>query len=328
MPVLECEPLQPYTKYLQQMGVEVFYNSTAIDFNDFIEKRNEYYDAIFISRPHNMSTTIDAIKKHSPESSIIYDAEAIFALREILKSRIDGRELSEEKQQALIAQELELFKKADLLVAVSEYEKKVFMEYGFPDVKVWGHPASLKPTMSEFDDRKDLLFVGSFLDHGAPNEDAILYFVKEIFPEIHRKLACKLWVVGTNYLDTIKGLESSTVRVTGRVDDLTEYFEKCRLFIVPHRFAAGIPLKLIEAMGYGLPAVVSPLMAKQLDLTDGKEVLVGDSSTDFVDKVSLLYSDKQLWTNLRETSLNYVSKTFDPVSMKNDIDKTIKDALA
>jgi hypothetical protein len=39
----------------------------------------------------------------------------------------------------------------------------------------------------------------------------------------------------------------------------------------PHRFAAGIPLKVIEAMVHGIPCVVSHLLGKQLEITDGEE---------------------------------------------------------
>jgi glycosyltransferase involved in cell wall biosynthesis len=72
--------------------------------------------------------------------------------------------------------------------------------------------------------------------------------------------------------------------------------------VVPTRFAAGIPLKLIEAMSYGIPTVVSRLIAGQLELSDGVEVLVADDSLDFAKKLVELYQNESCGTIL-ESSL-------------------------
>jgi len=327
VPILVSGCIQPHARYLQQMGVEVFYSDDNLDFEKFISLRKGYYDAAIVSRPHNMNTAFDPIRRHSPDTTVIYDAEAIVALREILHNEITGKKLSDKKQERLISKELELFKQADMLIAVSEYEKKIFNNYGFPRVEVWGHPLTLKITPANFEERKDILFVGSFLLPDSPNEDAAIYFVEKIFPQIKAKLNCRLWIVGTNRLDSIKALESEHIVVTGRVDDLMEYFDRCRLFVVPHRFSAGISLKLLESMSHGLPAVVSPLIAKQLGLTDGKEVLVASSPETFAENIERLYTNEKNWKKLRAASLNFVKKTCDEEGMKKTLDKIVKQAI-
>jgi len=324
VPLSAPDCIQPHTRYLQQMGIEVFYSDTDLEFKKFIAARKGYYETAIVSRPHNMSKVIDILRRYSPSTTVIYDAEALFALRDILKHEVEGKRFSENEQKRLIAKEVELLKKADILVAVSEYEKKVFNDFGCAKVEVWGHPLSLKTTDTNFKDRKDILFVGSFLLPDSPNEDAAIYFVEKIFPAIKAKLNCRLWIVGTNRLESIKALESEHIVVTGRVVDLMEYFDRCRLFVVPHRFSAGISLKLLESMSNGLPAVVSPLIAKQLGLTDGEEVLVASSPDKFVDNVERLYTDEKIWKKLRATSSNFVQKTCNEEGMKKNLDKIVK----
>jgi glycosyltransferase involved in cell wall biosynthesis len=97
------------------------------------------------------------------------------------------------------------------------------------------------------------------------------------------------------------------------------------VFVVPHRFAGGIPLKLAEAMSRGIPAVVSPLIAGQLGVTDGREVLVGRSPDEFAEKVMRVYGDAALWSRLRQNALTFVAETHDPGRLKaalNDIMST------
>jgi len=66
-------------------------------------------------------------------------------------------------------------------------------------------------------------------------------------------------------------------------------------------------LKLIEAMSFGVPSVVSELTASQLDLTDGTEVLVAKSTEDFVQKVIKLYRNEKLWYKIQQrNAIEYV----------------------
>jgi hypothetical protein len=39
-------------------------------------------------------------------------------------------------------------------------------------------------------------------------------------------------------------------------------YDRHRIFVVPNQLSAGIPLKLIEAISRGIPAVVSELTAR------------------------------------------------------------------
>lgn len=324
LPLQSPEKIPLYTNILQQKGIEVLYGDRKVDFRAFMEKRADYYDIALVSRPHNAEETLSVIKTLSPRSKVIYDAEAVFALREILQLRLKGREMTPEKESAMIGKETGVMKYADSIVTVSELEKETIERYTDCGVSVWGYPVETSRSRAGFGERKDILFVGSFLTPDSPNEDAAIHFVKDIFPDIEKALGCRLWIVGNNWLESIKGLDGPSVRVTGKVEDLGEYFEKCRVFVVPHRFAAGIPLKLLEAMSHGLPSVVSPLMAKQLGFDDGTRVLVGDSPESFAKSVVRVYNDEKLWEKMREESLRYIGDRCSPDAMKRSLDDIIR----
>ena len=66
-------------------------------------------------------------------------------------------------------------------------------------------------------------------------------------------------------------------------------------------------MKLIEAMSFGVPSVVSELTASQLDLTDGTEVLVAKSTEEFIQKVIKLYRNEKLWYKIQQrNAIEYV----------------------
>lgn len=307
-PMADTTAWQPHTDELQQIGIEVFYGNN-LDFTRFAQTRENYYDLVLVSRPHNMKKAFANIKQHWPGAVLIYDAEAMFSLREILKAKVKGTPYTDAEAQRMIHKEIDLVRQADTIITVSENEKKIIVERTQNNnVTVWGHPIDVRQPRTPFSARKDILFVGGFLAGESPNEDAIFYFTREIFPKLRNKLCCCLHIVGINPPDTVKNLSSSSVKVTGYVDDLEGYYEKCRIFVVPHRYSAGIAWKLQEAMSYGVPCVVSELTANQLNLTDGKEVLVADSTAQFIDKVAQLYQDEELWMRLQQNALKYISE--------------------
>ena len=106
--------------------------------------------------------------------------------------------------------------------------------------------------------------------------------------------------------------------------NLKDYYEKSRVFVVPTRFAAGIPLKLLEAMSHGIPAVVTPLVASQLGLSDREGILIGKDDGDFASKVIELYQDEGLWYEIQGKALHYVETNCDQEKMKEELDIIVR----
>ncbi len=320
-PLDKSIPFQPVTNDLQQAGIEVIYGDN-LNFIQFARERCNLYDIILVSRPHNMEKAYPIIKEYFPMAKLIYDAEAMFSIREIRKANLRGEKLDKRQIEIMISKEIILMEKADLIITVSEGEKKTILEIAkLKNVEVWGHSIIARKTERDFQERNDILFIGSFLAPDSPNEDAVLFFAKEILPKIRNEVPCRLFVVGINPPESIKKLASPSIIVTGYVEDLKQYYDKCRIFVVPHRFSAGIPLKLEEAMSYGIPAVVSELTASQLNLVDEEEVLVAMNSEEFAEKVIRLYKNEELWNLIRSNSLKYIQEMCNPELMKQNLEK-------
>ncbi len=325
-PSYDPTPIQPWLGDLQRAGVEVICEGRP--FAEFAAGRAGLYDLVLVSRPHNFATVRADLRRSFPRAVVVYDAEALFFVREELKAAIVGGTAGDD---AARRQELDLLRFAHLVVAVSEREKRL-LEQAAPEfqgqVAVWGHPVEANPTPRPFAARRDLLFLGSFFAPHSPNLDALSYFVHEVLPHVTRRLDCRLRVVGYGAQEAVGHLASDRVQVVGYAEDLTPHYDECRLFVVPHRYSAGIPLKLCEAMARGLPAVVSDLTALQLGVEDGREVLVGRTPEELAQRVVELYSDEALWSRLRENALEFARRRFDPETLGRELDDIVAGALA
>lgn len=308
-PLQDPERLEPCTSDLEALGIEVITGPGGRKpyLKAFLKRRSGHYDVVLISRPHNMKEVLSFVRKAAPLARIVYDAEAIFAVRDLQLLGLQGTPPGRRTAEALIREEVSLARAADAVTAVSPREARVFGEFGVPAARVVGHCVEPRPASTRFKDRSDLLFVGS-LDSSSPNEDAVLYFTREILPLIRRRLACFLFVIGSNRSTRVAALQSNDVRIIGTVDDLGPWYAHARVFVVPTRYAAGIPIKLYDAAAVGLPAVATPLVADQVGWQDGRELLVGATPEDFARRVVELYSNQVLWERLRSGALAAVRR--------------------
>lgn len=301
--------------------VEVLRGMDASVLALYLEDRVGDYDLVWISRPYNLSRlySVAGMKEVLAGTRVVYDAEALFALREIRAAKVvGGMPLPEEEAGRRIGEEVAWARRADRVVAVSEEEAEEFRRRGIEEVRVIGHALSPAPTAASFEERKDFLLVGSVRDWRSPNGDALLWFAREVLPRVRAGWPDdppKLVVVGdgSDAPELLRLLGPGTVGI-GPVADLTPYYERARVFLAPTRFAAGIPHKAHEAAARGVPMVVSGLIARQLGWRTGDALLSApvEDGEAFAEACRSLYADRPLWERLRAGALASVSRDCDP----------------
>ena len=187
VPLWDPTPREPWLTELQQMGIEVI--AGRLKFKEFAMERAGFYQALIVSRPHNMQAAAGILRRCFPEAPLIYDAEALYFVREELRAAALGRKLNPVASREQRGLEIRLLRAADLIIAVSEHERDMIVSLE-PEltgrVFIWGHPVAIRPTPSPFDARSGLLFVGSFPIVESPNEHAILWFLDQVFPAVAR----------------------------------------------------------------------------------------------------------------------------------------------
>jgi O-antigen biosynthesis protein len=288
----------------------------------FLRSRHDYYDAVFVSRPHNMKTlqpTLSNYPEWFQNVTLIYDAEALFAEREIAFWKLQGSPLAEEEAQETLQQEIALAGLAEIVISVSESDAKQFETHGMNTVRVLGHSVAPNPTPRPFSERRGFIFVGAIHEEASPNADSVIWLLEEIFPRIREKLGdtIPLTIVGVNTSERVRQLAAPPARITGSVPDLTEFYDSARVFVAPTRYSAGIPQKIHDAAARGLPVVATPLLASQLGWQEGSPLLIAGDAEEFAAKCVQLHTDEALWSRLREAGIERIRKECSPELFEN-----------
>ena len=274
---------------------------------EFLQSRIGFFDCIIVSRDHNMDFFNQAVlldPRIAQHTRIIYDAEALIAPRKIMHRRLLGETVSEAEAISAIKQEAHKARLADAVIAVSEYEADYFRSYENKTTVVAGHAIRPRRTENVFASRKDLLFVGALREDDSPNVDSLVWFMEQCWPAIRTaEPETRLVVVGDNTAPALNGINDKRIVFRGRQASIESFYDTCRVFIAPTRFAAGIPHKVHEAAANGLPSVVTPLLAGQLNWSHDSELLVAESGEQFAEQCLRLYRSPELWAKLQEGGL-------------------------
>ena len=288
--------LPGYTDALMAMGVEVAYAPYELGFERYLEKYGALFDVVQVFRIGVLERTIEVLRKFTPSAPLIFNNMDLHYLR---MSR--DAETNRDPRLALEAKkmrdhELRLMSLVDCCITPSTYEKSL-LEEGLP-----GHPIIVWPFMTEFfgtstpfGRRKDICFLGGY--NHRPNVDAVIFFVREVFPLCKRLLpGVRFLIAGANPPREILDLASNDIVVLGMVEDLRTLFDRCRVFVSPLRFGAGVKGKLYSALSYGVPIVTTTIGAEGTNLEHGRDLFIADTPEDFAARTAELYSDRGRWS--------------------------------
>jgi len=164
----------------------------------------------------------------------------------------------------------------------------------------------------------------------APNEDAAMYFAKDIFPLVKAKRPeVQFWIVGNGPSERVKALTAiAGIHVTGKVDDIRPYLRSAAVFVCPLRVGSGVKNKILAAMAMQKAIVATSISIEGLDLADGREVLLADEPQAFAEKVVRLLTDQKAAEQLGGNGLARVRGQYSWAAMGKELETAIQSVMA
>ncbi|MCS7025297.1 MAG: glycosyltransferase family 4 protein [Bryobacteraceae bacterium] len=161
----------------------------------------------------------------------------------------------------------------------------------YPHVRVY--PNSI-PWVVQPPSRPDQSIVFSGNLEYRPNQDAVRFFARNVWPRLRRRWPNLIWrIVGKNPAGVARELAGDPrIVLTGPVADATTELAQSQVAIVPVRSGSGTRVKILEAWAAGLPVVSTALGAEGLQAIPGVHFLTADSAEDFLTAISLLLEAK------------------------------------
>jgi len=275
----------------------------------------KYYDIILVAYP-GMMQYIEAIL----EGHTIFELHELPSLRLKRLLRAENRFF---RKGSLFFQWLKMIRyednrlpKFDKILAITDVEKNM-LKKRMPRLDVSVLPSRVDTTYLDpafFNDIKplknSLVFVGAM--GRIENADAVTYFCSDILPLIKKKVPdVKLNIVGARPTSKIQKLdERDDVMITGFVEDVRPYIAQSQVYIVPIRLGGGIRYKVLEAMAMGKTIVSTSIGCEGIDVTNGENVILANSSREFAMGVVELLSNAEKRKYLGENARKLIEEKY------------------
>lgn len=302
---------EPYTTALEQIGIEVLYGQEMqAGIWQWIEQHEKDLHLVYLNRPHIAVKYIDFIQSRT-HLKVLYYGHDLHFLRERREYELTGDTKLKESSAYWKTLELSLMHKADMSFYPSAVECEAIHRID-PEIRVKPLTAYLwdefpEDIETDYEKREGLLFVGGFAH--PPNADAVLWFVKEVWPKIRGKKKMDFHVVGSRATEEIKALNDpeNGILIHGFVSDeeLRALYNRCRIVIVPLRYGAGVKGKVIEALYYGAPVVTTSVGAE--GIPDAEQAMkIADTPEELSQTVLSLYDDTAALREMTEKAESYI----------------------
>lgn len=254
-----------------------------------------------------------------PSCFVIIDTVDIHFLRAYLKYKITKNKNDLIKADEIKRRELDIYKKADLVITVTDEDGKTLKENDSTLVLCTVPNIHDIVSPNKTPEKKGLIFVGGFTHD--PNVDAVLYFCSDVLPIVREMIPdIKFTIVGSNPPEQVKGLNNDFINITGYVPSTTPYLWESYISVAPLRYGAGMKGKIGEAMAHGLPVVTTSIGAQGMGLLNRENAMIADSPEDFARAVIELIQNEGLYKMIQYNVIEHIKNNYTPMQVEKKID--------
>jgi len=293
-----------------------------------------FYDPIFILRAREIIQKCDIIQIEQQSTGVFLAIMANKIWRKVVVADChDVLQAIRVKHTNALRRTLELFcenifyKFVNLILTVSEEEKRLLIFYGLKEAKIRVIPNGTdiiylddeKRTESIFQIKKKygldgcrvVVFVGNM--EYLPNLEAVKLIAFTIAPAVMKKVPNVKFLVIGRVPEKIK-INMPNLIFTGKVDRVTDFLLASDVAIAPLLRGSGTRLKILEYFSCALPVVSTSIGVSGLNIRNSLHALITDDINEFSRMIIKLLENRELALRLGKTAkqfaiMNYNWKT-------------------
>ena len=285
-----------------------------------------FYDFLFISRATQIIRESDVVQiEQQSAGGLLIPIIARILKKPLVVDCHDTFQALRVKHTSIIRRILETFlekiayKYANVILTVSEREKKCLISYGIGqrnievipngvDTEVFNPLLDVTHVQDKYGLRNfyTVIFVGNM--EYLPNQEAVQVIASEIAPKVQKEVNnTKFLMVGR----IATKMELSNLTFTGVVENVAELLAASDVAIAPLFHGSGTRLKILEYFSCGLPVISTTVGVEGLEVKSEVNALIEDDMNEFAIKVTKLLKDKALSMRLGKAARELVVNKYD-----------------
>jgi glycosyltransferase involved in cell wall biosynthesis len=216
----------------------------------------------------------------------------------------------------LKAYEGRLVRQFDAVLAVSHEDKAALQQAAGQAVDIAVIPIAIDTGEVKMIKREaepaHILHLGTM--YWPPNIDAVKWFVHQVYPLIRQQRPdVQFDVVGARPPAELLALNDAGlgINVTGYVEDPTPCQRQAAVVVIPLLAGGGMRVKILNALAEGIPIVSTALGCEGIQVTPGKDILIGNAPEEFAAEVLRVLDNPALGNQLSANGRRLVEEMYD-----------------
>jgi glycosyltransferase involved in cell wall biosynthesis len=201
------------------------------------------------------------------------------------------------------------WKKANVVVVVSPSDEKIIKQQE-PQIKTSiipncvGDEMIVKKLTEKNLKEPVIFFQGNF--YWLQNAEAATFIIKKIYPQLTKLLPDFRIVIAGQNARKLGKINKNKIKIVDIASDniskVGELFNQASIFIAPIFGPGGTRLKILAAMGSGIPVISTSTGVEGLEVIDEKHVLIANNQQQFIDKILKIINNKNLFEKIRKNA--------------------------
>ncbi len=240
---------------------------------------------------------LDTIRKNS-SAKIVFRAHNV---EHIIWERLAVNEKKSLKRNylSLLAKrlkeyELQIIHKVDAILPITADDAKLFEEFECTiPMKVVPAGIDISEYPDQINEKQEvcLFHLGSM--DWRPNMEGVQWFRDECWESIHKKFPnLFLFLAGRGFPKSLMQQSPPNVFCAGEIFDARKFMMDKQIMIVPLKSGGGMRVKIVQGMALGKTIISTTIGAEGINYTNGKDILIADTCSEFLQQVEKCMLDK------------------------------------
>ncbi|RZL47053.1 MAG: glycosyltransferase [Pedobacter sp.] len=301
--------IEPYYSMLtSKMGIEVITKERGkFSFIQVLKTISKETNILWICRP-NLNKKYNFLTRYNAKTKWIYDTIDLHYIRLLREFKLFPKKKLGRKINRIKRLEISLAKRADYTIAITTIEAETLASEGVKNIEIIPniHVPYQGKKLPSFSNRENVCFIGGY--NHKPNVDAALWLINEIMPLVWKiNPRIKLYLLGNKPSPALLAYANENIIIPGFIEDVSEYFLTCKIFVAPLRYGAGMKGKIGQSLEYALPIITTDIGAEGMALTHNENILIANNAEDFANNILNLYENEFLWDKISKNSKQELS---------------------
>lgn len=197
-------------------------------------------------------------------------------------------------------------KRADVILAIQNREAEFFKKRLGTSRKIVtvNHIVTLSRKQHRNSNVSQMLFLAS---KNPININGLSFFIEEVLPKVQTKLPNAKLILAGSICEVMEDRPTHYTKL-GKVEDLGDAYKEANLVINPVFLGTGLKIKNIEALGYSMPLVTTPVGAEGMEEGAGKAFRVAESSEQFANEIVEILTKPELCKQLSNNAYAFAKQ--------------------